>query len=120
MKFLNMKRINDSPQELTEKQTDSMVSKGGLIWVGRERKRQTGNSAKEEFGTGDLLTGKDCDQGEMCQWGAVVMAWHTRYATSVGGDTISSAVKTLAMTNFRWRNPKGCNKIKKKYGKWNI
>jgi len=51
MKFLNMNRVSDSPEDLPEKKTDSMTSKRGLIWVGKKRKKvmvgQTGNSAKE-------------------------------------------------------------------------
>ena len=83
-----MNRVSDSPEDLTEKKTDSIVSKRGLIWAGKERKKvmvgQTGNSAKEKFGAGDLLTGNDSDKREMSQWGVVGMAWHTRYAVSVG------------------------------------
>lgn len=76
VKFLNMN--SDSPEDLTEKKTDSIISKKGLIWVGKERKKvivgQTGNSAKEKFGAGDLLTGKDCDKRGCLsgEW----LAWH--------------------------------------------
>lgn len=71
MKFSNVNRVSDSPEDLTEKKTDSMVSKGRLIWIGKEGKKvmvgQTGNSAKQKFGVGDLLTGKDCAMREMSQ-----------------------------------------------------
>lgn len=41
--------------------------------------------------------------------------WHGtahQMCTFSGGVMISSAVKTPAMTKVRWRNPRGCNKIK--------
>lgn len=51
IKLLKKNRINDSAEDFTEKKSDSMASKKGLIWVGEERKevmvRQTGNSAKD-------------------------------------------------------------------------
>lgn len=39
MMFLNMNRGSDSPEDLTEKKTGSMVTKRGLTCVGKERKK---------------------------------------------------------------------------------